>query len=367
MIHLRIVAPERDVDPALELLEASPSVLNIVHLPAVARKPDGDVILCDVAREDASVILSELRALGIHHSGSIAVEEVDLALSDAARRAEQAAPGLPSDAVVWEEVEERTSESAELSVSFLAFMVISMLIAAVGVLLGQPVLVIGAMIVGPEFGPIAGFCVAIVARRRALARRSISALAVGFPVGVVAAFLATVLVRGAGIAPETLSDEARPLTAFISQPDVFSAMVAYLAGTAGILSLTSAKSGALIGVVISVTTIPAAANVGVAAAYRDAPEAAGAAAQLGINLATIIVAGMATLYLQRLAYLVRRRRRLGSGGPSESGGNAGLGPPGATATGDRRDDGGGRRATDGGEATPKAREGSDDAPGREGD
>ena len=85
--------------PALELLEASPSVLNIVHLHAAARKPD-DVIRCDVAREDASVILSELRVLGIHHSGSIAVEEVDLALSDAARRAEQAAPGLPSDAVV---------------------------------------------------------------------------------------------------------------------------------------------------------------------------------------------------------------------------------------------------------------------------
>lgn len=213
------------------------------------------MILCDVAREDASVILSELRALGIHHSGSIAVEKVDFELSHAARRAEQAAPGLPSDAVVREEVEERTLESAELSVSFLAFMVISMLIAAVGMMLGQPVLVIGAMVVGPEFGPIAGFCVAIVARRGALARRSISALAVGFPVGIVAAFLASVLLRATGIAPETLSDEARPLTAFISQPDAFSA-VAYLAETAGILSLTSAKSGALIAVVISVTPSP---------------------------------------------------------------------------------------------------------------
>jgi hypothetical protein len=39
-----------------------------------------------------------------------------------AREAEQAAAGSPADAVVWEEVEARTSESAELSVSFLAFM-----------------------------------------------------------------------------------------------------------------------------------------------------------------------------------------------------------------------------------------------------
>jgi Domain of unknown function (DUF389) len=213
VIHLRIVAPEARAHQALDLLEAAPSVVNIIHLHAAARKPAGDVILCDVAREDASVILAELRALGIHHDGSIAVEEIDTAMSDVARQAEQAAVGLPSDAVVWEEVEERTSESAELSVSFLAFMVISMLIAAVGVALGQPALVIGAMVVGPEFGPIAGCCVALVARRGELARRSIIALAVGFPLGIVVTYLASLLARTTGIGPETLADPARQLTA----------------------------------------------------------------------------------------------------------------------------------------------------------
>ena len=49
---------------------------------------------------------------------------------------------------------------------------------------------------------------------------------------------------------------------------------------AGVLSLTSAKSGALIGVLISVTTIPAAANIGVAAAYGDGEEWRGAMVQL---------------------------------------------------------------------------------------
>jgi uncharacterized membrane protein len=58
----------------------------------------------------------------------------------------------------------------------------------------------------------------------------------------------------------------RPLTEFISNPNFFSFFVAYLGGTAGVLSLTSAKSGALIGVLISVTTIPAIANKGVATA-----------------------------------------------------------------------------------------------------
>ena len=84
--------------------------------------------------------------------------------------------------------------------------------------------------------------------------------------------------------------------------------MAVLAGVAGTLSLSTAKSGALVGVLISVTTIPAAANVGVAAAYGDGSEVAGAAAQLGVNLICIVTAGVATLALQRAFYTRRRRR-----------------------------------------------------------
>ena len=94
MIHLRIVAPEEVAHQALEVLEASPAVLNIVHLHGVARKPDGDVILCDVAREEASVILGDLKELEIPRVGSIAVEHIETAISDAADAAEKAAPGL---------------------------------------------------------------------------------------------------------------------------------------------------------------------------------------------------------------------------------------------------------------------------------
>ena len=87
-------------------------------------------------------------------------------------------------------------------------------------------------------------------------------------------------------------------------------IVALLAGTAGMLSLTSAKSGALVGVLISVTTIPAAANVAVAAAYGDWNEMEGAAIQLGVNLVCIIAAGLTTLFLQRRFYIHRRKEHL---------------------------------------------------------
>ena len=68
---------------------------------------------------------------------------------------------MPSDAVVWEEVEARTSENIELTGNFLAFMVLACLIASVGIFLDSPILIVGAMIVGPEFGPLAGLCVAV--------------------------------------------------------------------------------------------------------------------------------------------------------------------------------------------------------------
>jgi uncharacterized hydrophobic protein (TIGR00271 family) len=309
MVHLRIVAPEGLAHQALELLCGEDSVVNVVHLQGAARKPKGDVVLCDVAREDASVIIGDLKELEIPAHGSIAVEELDSAISDAFDKAEKAAPGLPSDAVVWEEVQARTSEQTELSVSFVAFMVLAMQIAAVGLVLDQPILIVGAMVVGPEFGPLAGVSVAIVHLQGQLARRSLLALVVGFPVGILATLVTTLVFVAAGPFPDPLPAD-RPLTDFVSSPDFLSLFVAVVAGAAGVLSLTSAKSGALIGVLISVTTIPAASNIGVAAAYGEWGDAAGAAGQLTLNLAGIVAAGVLTLFIQRRFYVTRRRKHL---------------------------------------------------------
>ncbi len=318
MIHLRIVAPEAIAHQALELLCGSPAVINVVHLHAAAQKPEGDVILCDVAKEEASVILADLKELDIPRVGSIAIEHVDTTISDAAVEAERAAPGLPSDAVVWEEVQQRTSEDTELSISFVTFMVLAMQIAAVGILFDQPILIVGAMVVGPEFGPLAGLSVALVQRQKQLAKRSLAALAVGFPVGIALTLLTVAVFRWTGLKDDyQVTDDV--LTGFISNPDFFSFFVAYVAGTAGMLSLTSTKSGALIGVLISVTTIPAAANIAVGVAFGDSSEALGAAAQLAINLIAITLAGVVTLFVQRRYYVRQRRKHLNDPARSAAG------------------------------------------------
>jgi hypothetical protein len=75
------------------------------------------------------------------------------------------APGHGADAIIWEELEQNAGEETRLSVSYLTFMVVAMLIASMGVLVDQPILIVGAMVVGPEFGPLVALCVAIVARQ----------------------------------------------------------------------------------------------------------------------------------------------------------------------------------------------------------
>ena len=177
MVHLRIVVPTHSSERALNLLRSSPVAYNLIYLAGAAQKPKGDVILCDVAREDASVIIGDLREMEIPTEGSIAIEKIDAEISEAAKLAENAAKGMPGDAVVWEEVESRTSENIEASAGFFIFMVLASLLAAVAIMLDSPILMVGAMVVGPEFGPLAGLCVAAVQRRADVGRRSLLALA----------------------------------------------------------------------------------------------------------------------------------------------------------------------------------------------
>ena len=309
MVHLRFVSPPDLTDRVMDVLTGAASVINIIRLDGCSRRPDGDVVLCDVAREDASVILGDLKALDLRNRGSITLLPIDTAISKAADEAERHAPGAPSDAVVWEEVEQRTSESVELSGVFLLFMVLAGLIAAVGIYLDSEILIVGAMVVGPEFGPIAGFCVALVQRRRDLATRSGVALAVGFPLAIAAVFLASLVFKATDLTPEEFTAADHGIANLISSPDAFTVIVALCAGAAGMLSLSTAKSGALIGVLISVTTIPAAANVGVAAAYGDRDGWTGSLAQLALNLVSIVAAGTLVLAVQRILYARRRSAR----------------------------------------------------------
>lgn len=305
MMHLRVISPADETDRVLAALREGQSANVVVHRGA-AIDPGGDVIIADIPRDGANDVIDRLKALDLHERGSIALDTVDVAMSkgtDAADRHSSA-----DDAVIWDEIAQRTSDESRLSVTFLVFIVIATVIAAIGVLLDQPILIVGAMVVGPEFGPLAALCVGVIRRRPGMVGRAFLALSVGFAVAIAFATVAVLLFDLFGLVDREMALAERPLTGFIYQPDALSWVVGFLAGIAGMLSLTSAKSGALIGVLISVTTVPAAGNVAVAIAYRIPDEAWGSALQLGINLAAIVTGGLLTLFVQRGIAAVRNRR-----------------------------------------------------------
>jgi len=302
MLHLRVVSPPDRTDSVLGLLRADPATFNLSLLSGAAIDPAGDLVQCDVAREGVNDVITALRELGLHREGSIALDHIDVSVSDAAAEAERRAPGYGSDAAVWEEVDARVRDESVLTAGFLAFLVIAALIAAVGLIEDSPVLIVGAMVVGPEFGPIAGLSVGIFKGRAGRVRVALTTLVLGLTAGVVGACGATAVLDVAGLVPDGYSPHEQSLTGFIVDPSVLSFVVALLAGVAGTLSLTQAKAGALIGVLISVTTIPATAAIGVGAALGDWGDAGGAAAQLGVNVLALIIAGVLTLWIQREAW-----------------------------------------------------------------
>ncbi|MGJ0121333.1 DUF389 domain-containing protein [Williamsia sp. MIQD14] len=304
MLHLRIIAPDHCGADVVSLLREAVGVTHLIVHPGAAVEPAGDLVEADITREAVNDVLDDLLALGLTHDGAITMEPLDTVISDAAVRAEKDAPGDPDDAIIWEELTRRTREDATLSVTFITFLTLACLLAAVGVITDSPVTVVGAMVVGPEFGPLAGIAVGFVRRRFDLARRSAYALLIGFPIAMVVTGLAAVLGEATGtvdITDVTTADQVD----FIYQVGPFSLVVAILAGAAGMLSLVSAKSAALVGVFISVTTVPAAGYAVVAATLGQWRVAAESTAQLAVNMVGIVVAGVCVLAVHRL--MARRR------------------------------------------------------------
>ncbi|WP_328950040.1 DUF389 domain-containing protein [Streptomyces sp. NBC_00184] len=307
MLHLRLIVPADRTGEVTDLLEGTIGTAHLAVLPGVARDPVGDVVLCDVAREAGDELIGALRELGVAEYGAITVEKMDLTLSARADQAEEDAPGEGADAVLWEELTDVTHEESTFSITYVAFLSVATMLAACGVMLDNAILIVGAMAVGPEFGPLAGISTALVQRAPRLVWRSLWALVGGFAAAMVLTAGFAWLMDAFGLFNESMIEAPRPNTAFVWQPDWMSFVVALLAGVAGTLSLTSAKSGALIGVAISVTTVPAAANAAVAFSYNDFNQMTGSIQQLLANLGGIVLAGTLTLLVQKALWMAALR------------------------------------------------------------
>ena len=315
MLHVEIASPTATTGTLLGVLADDPYVTSVSVTTGVLQRPAGDEIRFDVPRESSQEVLDRILGTGVQHVGTVRIEQVPTWVSQPAFDAMIAAPGAGADAVVWPEVAQRAYNDSELTWTYLAFMIMATLIAGIAIPIDSQILVIGAMVLGPEFGAIAALGVGLVRRRRTLLRQAVRTLLIGFAVAIGVTTLAALAVRALGWVTVADLSRERPGTAFIYTPDRWSFIVALIAGVAGVLSLTSAKTGGLAGVFISVTTIPAAANTALAFALGDWLEMRGSVTQLFLNIVGMALAGWATLAFQgtviarsgRSADLRRRR------------------------------------------------------------
>jgi uncharacterized hydrophobic protein (TIGR00271 family) len=296
VLHLRLISPPERTEEATAVLEDCPGVTNIIVLAGAGREPKGDVILCDAARESANEVIGRLGWL--KDEGSIAAEQVDLSLSKVADDAIEEAPGDPDDAVIWEELAQRVSADSRITWAYLAFLAIATQLAGIAVLQNSLVLIMGAMVLGPEFGPIAAICFGLLRGKWHLTATAFRTLVVGFTIAIAITFACALVSAWLGwIDIDNLDTNAE--MEFIVKPDKWSFIVALLAGVAGVLSITAGKSSALIGVFISVTTVPAAGHVAVALALGAWHEVAPSITQLAVNILGMVISGTATLVVQR--------------------------------------------------------------------
>ena len=295
MLHLRIITPPELTATVLQELVGDPGVTHITVNRGAATQPAGDLVACDVVRASVNPLLRRLRAAGVTERGGITLTELEAVISAVADRAQAEILTPEIDTIVWEEVSARTSDDSAFSVSFGALMVLAGIIAAIAVLTNNPVLIVGAMIVSPDYGPMAALSVALINRAAGPAWQSFRALVLGFPMAALASLLITLVTRGLGRIPAPYLAGERPVTDLLIGANLGAFVVAFVAGAAGIIALGRAKSGAVVGVLVSITTIPAAANIGVALAMANPSEAGKSLSILLVNLAGLLTGGVLTL------------------------------------------------------------------------
>jgi len=313
MIHLRVVSPP-DVTPSLvPELRTEPAVMNLTVLPGAVSNPDGDAVQFDVLQGAANEVIGRLRDLGLDQRGSIVLENVDSSISALADRATARRGRFQEFTPVWAEVEARIEREGSFPPSWFALLVIAGLIGAVGILTNSQILIVGAMVVGPEYGAILSLAFGVTRRDSSRVLHSTAALVAGFALAVAAALLLALIIRGAGLEPKAYALGIRPVSNLIDTPNWFSFIVAALAGVVGVVSLTEARSSTLIGVFISVTTIPAAADIGVSLAFGSNSEAWGSTLQLLLNVTVLTAVAIVGLPMQQAIW--RRTTRRASAPP----------------------------------------------------
>ena len=200
---------------------------------------------------------------------------------------------------LFDEVEEKSRWSFD----FAALIMLSTMIAALGLLSNSGAVVIGAMLVAPLMTPLLGGGLSLVQGNWPLWKRCQSAVLLGF-------FSALAIGALMGVVARLLDMPMTAQLAMRGEPSTLDLGIAFFSGVAASYCLARPKlSSALAGVAIAAALVPPIATTGICLVLGKFSVAQGAALLFGTNVVAIVVGAAFNFFLAGI-----RGRKKESGG-----------------------------------------------------
>ncbi len=195
----------------------------------------------------------------------------------------------PPERIGREELYEDIKNGARLSRVYMSMVMLSTLVAAIGLNHNSVAVIIGAMVIAPLLGPNVALSLGITLGDLSLLRQGLlTALA-----GIAAALVLSVIIGVLLDVDPTLSEMASRTR--VGLGDI---VVALASGSAGALAFTTGVSATLIGVMVAVALLPPLVTSGLLLGGGHLALATGAFSLFLVNLISVNLAGVTTFLLQ---------------------------------------------------------------------
>lgn len=188
-----------------------------------------------------------------------------------------------------EELYTELSNRAEASRVYILTVVLSTLVAIVGLLRDDTAAIIAAMVIAPLLGPSVALSLATTLADSVLAVRALRTCAVGMALAVAISFVGGLLLP---------IDPAAPAILARTRVGLGEVVLALAAGTAGGLAFTTAAPAALVGVMVAVALLPPLVTFGLLLGAGQPLAAAGALSLVLANFICVNLAGVVTFVAQ---------------------------------------------------------------------
>jgi uncharacterized hydrophobic protein (TIGR00341 family) len=200
------------------------------------------------------------------------------------------------DRIARQELVARAEDLAPSRPTYVVMTLVSTIIAAAGLLLNSPATVVGSMVIAPLLGPAMSASVGTVVDDDELFRRGVLLQLLGLALAIVGAAVFALAVKETHVVPPGLDVLSLSEVRERLRPDFLSLVVALGAGVAGVFSLMTGVSSALVGVAIAVALIPPAATVGIGLAWGIPTLAVGSLVLVSVNVLSINLAALVVLW-----------------------------------------------------------------------